>query len=54
MDEYFEIEGVTFVWNLNKLLENFRKHQIFTPGLALPIPALPLVERRAGPRLCRP
>jgi len=28
MDEYFEIEGVTFVWNLNKSLENFRKHKV--------------------------
>ncbi len=28
MDEYFEIEDVKFVWNLDKSLENIRKHGV--------------------------
>ncbi len=28
MDEYFEIEGVSFVWNLDKSISNVRKHGV--------------------------
>ena len=28
MDEYFELDGVKFVWNLDKSLANIRKHGV--------------------------
>jgi uncharacterized DUF497 family protein len=28
MDEYFELDGLKFVWNLDKSLENIRKHGV--------------------------